>query len=209
MSPCAATSTTGVDINKPPSERAKRDAEKVFSWIKITDVKPVQSNAAQKTQPRPPVKKPQDTTPQSPATNNAIEQLPKMQPTPPVASITPPQPEKLVQQPVIEHKAIEKSIDKPVSQQLVNKPAETVKLVVISQQKPAIPTAIIERVNKLSIAVKFVVLPNGNVGDITIMDSKVPEINKHLIRAISTWKFMPIARTTIAEVTIDIDMTDN
>lgn len=131
-----------------------------------------------------------------------------MQTTPPTASITTP-PEKLLQPPVIEHKAIEKSIDKPVSQQLVNKPAETVKLVVISQQKPAIPTAIIERVNKLSIAVKFVVFPNGSVGDITIMDSKVPEINKHLIRAISTWKFMPIARTTIAEVTIDIDMTDN
>lgn len=208
MSPCAATSTTSVDINKPPSERAKRDAEKVFSWIKITDVKPVQSTTAQKTQPRPSVKKPQDTTPPRPATNNAIEQLPKMQTTPPTASITTP-PEKLLQPPVIEHKAIEKSIDKPVSQQLVNKPAETVKLVVISQQKPAIPTAIIERVNKLSIAVKFVVFPNGSVGDITIMDSKVPEINKHLIRAISTWKFMPIARTTIAEVTIDIDMTDN
>ena len=194
--------TKSIDIDKPPSERARRDAEKVFSWIKITDVKsvPATQKPQQPKQPqvqpssaKKPVTSPQITSnepvrhQQAPAPAASAAGAPVLAPANnvPLPNFPPP------------------STANAASAKVVDE--EPIKLIGVSQPKPSIPNDVIEQIKKMSIDVRFVVLPSGAVSNVQVLNNKNPKVTIPIIRAITNWKFLPIARSQIAEVTIAIE----
>lgn len=176
--------------DKAPSERAKKDAEKVFSWLKIADVKPT-------VPPKP--KQPDPAVAQT--TKKAPE--PKKPTQDPVVARAPESQASSVQQLEPVDQQVAATIPVPV----IPEPEKEIILTIISQEHPQIPERELSKITKADILVAFYVTKDGSTDEIIVFDNKYPRVAKYIEDAVKKWKFAPIRAQQYAEVVISIDNT--
>ena len=80
-------------------------------------------------------------------------------------------------------------------------------LVQIASVQPDFPAAVVRRVHKGNVEVRFEVEPGGRVVDATVVQSSHPRLNAAAVEAIKQWRFKPTPKshTALVNLVFDID----
>jgi TonB family protein len=212
-------------------ERAQREADKVYKWILIHADRPKKSTEAKPAQavavPAP--------KPVARARGEGItERVTPLEPAPAVAraaASTPPQPAATPQQPASASASAEPAVasaapsaSMPVAEAPAApasslalaaptaietpkpEPAEDMPLVLVHQVDPDFPSAIVRRLQKGSVQVRFEVQPDGSVKQPEVVKSSHARLNPAALEAVAQWRFQPVrhAQYGIVELVFDI-----
>lgn len=177
--------TSASDSVIAPSERAKRDAEKVFSFMKIGEVKertPAPGTApaaAPKPQPRV-AKAPPATPPALPVTVAIAASQPASAPA--------------VEPVVVTETAM--AIAEPQLPKTTN-----TELIAVSRSLPEIPSALLKTIEEAAIIyVDFGVDEDGSVVYAEVRAHSRPKLDPFLVKAVMSWRFEPLAHPVQASV---------
>jgi TonB family protein len=209
------------------AERAQREADKVYKWILIhadkpkrpTEAKPAQAAAAPAPAPKPVARTKGE---------GITERVAPLEPAPAVARNAPastsPAPAPAAQgtepaaapAPVSTSTAAAEGPAAPASSLALAAPTanETPKpepeddtpLVLVHQVDPDFPAAIVRRLQKGSVQVRFEVQPDGTVKQPEVVKSSHARLNPAAVEAVAQWKFQPLRHSQygIVELVFDI-----
>ena len=210
--------TTASPSEIAPSERAKRDADKVFHWILI------QGDRTRKA----PVAAPKDTSAKDdrPAAKPArlaapdVPARPKAEPT--VAANPPSQP---VTKPAealsaTGTQAVAADAPKPDparmarAESALQAAAPAVELsadapqglVVIAQPAPQFPVNVMRTLRRGTVQVQFSVLTDGTVGNLEVLKTTSPRLNAAALEAVGQWRFQPVAKVQTGAVEVGFNL---
>jgi len=182
------------------AERAKRDADKVFQWIKFNADKAPAKPAAPAPAPVRPVAKAAPRH-EAPAPSPKAEEL-QNKPEPAVATVASSSP---APEPVQLATASPKLNPPPpaaVAPAAAPEPEPEVALKLVNKVEPEIPRQLLSSVRNGLVVVKFTVEPNGAVSGAEAIKSSHRKLSVAAIDAVSQWRFAPIPRSR--EVTVEI-----
>jgi TonB family protein len=213
----AAAVTVGVHAQSPvppssaasgaaPSERAKRDAEKVFQWIRIHSDKPRKAAAAAPERPVPaaPVKRAAK-APDSPITET-LQSTPvvaapaRSEPAPPpVAAAPAPLP------PAPSLAATAKAAPMvPPSPAPAAEPDEV--LIAIRKTEPEFPGNLMRTLRKGMVQVSFTVQADGSVTEPRVVSTTHPRLAQTAVATVSQWRFQPLRNAQEAVVDLGFNL---
>jgi TonB family protein len=175
-----------------PAERAQRDADKVFHWIKLsadkTVVKPV---AAPAPPPAPaPVRKAQAAPSNTPAPSRA-DSVAAAAPAPqPEAQPAAPESTLLAAAPL--------SIAQPPAPAPMPEPELPLKL--LQRVEPVIPRQLLATLQSGNVEIRFTVQPDGKVRQAEAVRASHKRLGSAAVDAVLQWRFEPIPRPREATV---------
>ena len=80
--------------------------------------------------------------------------------------------------------------------------------VVVSERKPAYTPAALQRKTQGRVKLECVVLPDGTVGEVRVLEHLHPELAEASVRALRQWKFKPGTKDGVAvPVRVEVEMT--
>lgn len=177
------------------ADRAKRDADKVFQWIKFNaDKAPPKPAAPAPTKPAVAKAAPRH---EAPAPSRKVEEA-QNQPEPALATVSPP-PEPVqvaVASPTL-------NPPPPAAAALpASAPEPEVALQLINRVEPEIPRQLLSSVRNGLVVVKFTVEPSGAVTGAEAIKSSHRKLSVAAIDAVSQWRFAPIPKPRDVSVEI-------
>lgn len=183
------------------ADRAKRDADKVFQWIKFNaDKAPAKPAAPAPAAPKPaPVAKAAPRH-EAPAPSPKLEDL-QNKPEPAVAAVA----ASPASEPVQLAAASPKLTPPPpaaVAPAPEPEPEPEVALKLIDKVEPEIPRQLLSSVRNGLVVVKFTVEPNGAVTGAEAIKSSHRKLSVAAVDAVNQWRFAPIPRSR--EVSVEI-----
>jgi TonB family protein len=165
-----------------PTERAKRDADKVREMILLHADKPRRARADERVSPTPaPAVRPAPGADAPVTAPPAVSAL-AAEPAAPVVRLAVPE---LAPTPTIAPAA--------VPAMLAPSTARRSKLELIQGAEPAFPRRLVQSVVSGSVKVAFDVLPDGSVTAVQVLQSPHPGLNAPAVAAVSQWRFQPVA----------------
>ncbi|MEJ6000815.1 TonB family protein [Paucibacter soli] len=180
------------------AERAKRDADKVFQWIKFNADKAPAKPAAPAPAPAKPVAKAAPRH-EAPAPSRKVEEA-QTQPEPALASAasSSPAPEP------VQLAAASPTLNPPPPAAIAPapEPETEVALQLVSKVEPEIPRQLLSSVRSGLVVVKFTVEPNGAVSGAEATKSSHRKLAVAAIDAVNQWRFAPIPKAR--EVSVEI-----
>lgn len=80
-------------------------------------------------------------------------------------------------------------------------------LALIKADEPEFPITVMRRLRKGTVQVRFDVMTDGSVGNVTVVGTTHRSLNEAAIEAVNTWRFQPIraSRTAIVDLGFDLD----
>lgn len=217
-------------IDVAPSEKAKRDAEKVFSWMKISSAEPKKAPA---TPAAPPVvvqaskddksqaskanaSKPSKADPAADAKAVAIAETLKA--NPPAAGAAPgavaaaamganmPSAAATLAPASANAGAVAASLAAPVAAVAKIPEPALEELIPVAQGEPSFPNHIMRNLRQGRVQVTFDVKPDGTVGDVRVASTSSLRLNSYAVAAVQEWRFKPISRSRQATVELGFDV---
>ena len=184
-----------------PSERAKRDAEKVFSWMKLQTVDTKKPNApvvvpAKEEKPVVAAKPANKPAPKSEATvvasndTRAAELAQTLESAPTAAGVA-----------AAEAASVAAAgLAAPAATMAIPEPEveEPIQLVPIAASQPEFPAALMQKLRQGRVQVAFDIQPDGTVADVRVVSSTSQRLNRFVVAAVEEWRFQPIRRTQTA-----------
>jgi protein TonB len=205
------------------AERAQKETDRTMYWIRVLADKPAPTRAAAVPKPVPAVlattaarEKPRAVAAVAPAPAAATSVVADAGPVPaplpqaPVASpvLSPandtPDPTALSSDSA-ENAAVATAATLPAE---VGPPAEPDPgLIQVKSVQPDFPSAIVRRVHKGNVEVRFQVDPAGTVVDATVVESSHARLNDAAVDAVKQWRFKPTPgpHTALVNLVFDID----
>lgn len=203
LSLCGGELAAQAPASQPaPSERAQRDADKVFQWIKIHSDKPRRVRDEKEAKPAPaaavaatpaprPAARP---APEPRAVATTAAPLPNPEPVAPAA---------------VEAALISAAVAKAAAAAVppAPEPEEDDPLVFVHQVEPEFSRMAMRFLNKGSVQVRFEVKPDGTVGRTEVVKSSSTRLNQAAIAAVAQWRFQPLrhAQTGIVDLGFNLD----
>ncbi len=199
-----------------PLERAKRDAEKVFQWIRMHSDKPRRASPPQAgneraaavapvaaRRPEPQSAKPSEVAdsppPAAPAERSALTAHTAASQASPAASPA---------QPVSAALAAASDVTAPIAAlPEAPIPEEDVPLVALLQSEPEFPASLMRQLRKGTVQVAFTVQPDGSVTQARSLVATNPRLVRTAIAAVSQWRFQPLrhAQSAVVEVGFNLE----
>lgn len=195
-----------------PSQRAKRDAEKVFQWIRIHSDKPRRASASNASAER-------SGTPQPVAARGAA--VAKAPPKPAdkdaaPAAVAAEQP-LLITDTVASAPATVAAAPEPASAALaaaappVARAAAPVieddtPLVAVLRTEPDFPANLMRQLRKGSVQVAFTVQPDGSVAQARSVSSSHPRLVQAAVATVTQWRFQPLRHSQQAVVELGFNL---
>lgn len=200
QAPMAGNAVAGAELT--PAERAQRDADKVFKWIRIQADKPVQrpvnpappvaaKNAApvvatKQASPRPPA----ESRDPAPTVTTAQQQQAASEP----AAIGAAEPTLLA--------AARITAPPPAPVPAVAEPEPERPLKALAMVEPEMPRQLPAHMQKGVVLVRFTVQPDGTVRQAEVLKSTHPRMSDSALEAVSKWRFEPISQARVATVEV-------
>ncbi|HJV61168.1 MAG TPA: TonB family protein [Albitalea sp.] len=215
--PAPAAAPPATDLS--PAERAKRDAEKVFQWIRIQSDKPKRTPAATTEKAAavaPAPARPVAKAAPKPADSGITETVAPLSPVAaraaaakPAAVAPMPAPVVAKQETVSQTVAARSDTAAPVAA-LTSPPVEPeqdLALVPVAQAEPDFPGVLMRTLRKGSVQVKFTVRPDGSVAEAHAVSSSSPRLVQTAVETVSQWRFQPLhhAQQGVVELGFDLD----
>lgn len=200
-----------------PLERAKRDAEKVFQWIRMHSDKPRRASPAQAgneraaavaplaaRRPEPQSAKPSEVVdssppPPSPAERSTLTAHTAASQASPAASPA---------QPVSAALAAASDVTAPIAAlPEAPIPEEDAPLVALLQSEPEFPANLMRQLRKGTVQVAFTVQPDGSVTQARSLVATNPRLVRMAVAAVSQWRFQPLrhAQSAVVEVGFNLE----
>jgi len=225
--PPAFAQTTASPSEAAPSERAKRDADKVFHWILIQgdrtrkaaaatakdsnakDERPA-AKPARVAAPDVPIRPKAEPTvaaaePASPSAQPATK--PAARPADALAAIgTPPVVADVPKQDAPRLARVESAPPAAApAAELSNEAPHG--LVAIAQPAPQFPVNVMRTLRRGTVQVQFSVMTDGSVANLEVLKTTSQRLNAAALEAVGQWRFQPIAKmqTGAVEVGFDLD----
>lgn len=208
--PPPASSASSADIS--PSERAKRDAEKVFQWIRIHSDKPRKAaTAAPAERPTPVAAKAVKPArvPDSGITE-AVQALP--------AARTPARTEAAARPAEPAAVPASQPREEPASPAVVARTGsgtpsaaspvveEDVRLTPIYKTEPDFSGSLMRTLRKGMVQVSFTVQPDGSVAQAQVVSTTHPRLAQTAIATVSQWRFQPLRHPQQAVVDLGFNL---
>lgn len=217
----ALAQTTPSPSDVAPSERAKRDADKVFHWIMIQgdrtrkapaaaakdskDAKETKDDrpAAKPTRVAAPEAAPARSKPEAtvaaaaPSSSKPAEVLTDA-PAPTPASDAPKpnaglaRTETAPAPPAVP--AVDRAVDAPQT------------LVALAQPAPQFPVNLMRTLRRGTVQVRFNVQPDGSVSNLEVLHTTSPRLNSAALDAIAQWRFQPVSKMQTGAVEVGFDI---
>lgn len=215
----ALAQTTPSPSDAAPSERAKRDADKVFHWIMIQGDRTRKAPAAA-------AKDSKDAKDDRPAAKPARVAAPEAAPTrskaeATVAAAAPssskpaevltdapaPSPVPDSSKPNTGLARTETTPAAPAVPALNRTDDAPQTLVALAQPAPQFPVNVMRTLRRGTVQVRFDVQPDGRVGNLEVLQTTSPRLNNAALEAIAQWRFQPVSKmqTGAVEVGFDLD----
>ena len=219
-----------------PSERAKRDAEKVFHWIMIQgdrarktsassasakDTKDGKDGKDERPAPAKPVVATRSSNAPGRATADPVPEV-VLRPRPEaVVSASAPNGSSELRAAAVDApkasatKPDESATARPARAEATSTPPAVaeppsddspVTLVPIAQSEPQFPVAAMRTLRRGSVQVRFSVQTDGSVADLEVLQSTSPRLNAAALAAIAQWRFQPIARVQTGAVEVGFSL---
>lgn len=195
-----------------PAERAQRDADKVFHWIRLSGDKVVvkPAPAAASVAPKPvtrsvaavPLSKPPAEPVAAAAAAVAAVAPPAAAPPPTLLAVAAPT---MAEQPSPLPAASPAPELLPLSLPL-SAPLPELPLKLVNRVEPEIPRQLIGGLRSGSVLVSFVVLPDGSVQQAEVKQPGNRKLAAVAIKAVSQWRFEPIAKAREATVELGFEL---
>jgi TonB family protein len=222
MASCAQAQTvppaSGAGAGESASERASREGDKVFQWIRMHADKPRKAAAAEKAPvaaapaPAPvkvaakPAPKPADSgiteTVQplpAPAKSSPQERMAATSAKPSVASEAPPS----------QTAAAATDASAPLASTGASPQVEIeedVSLVPVARSEPEFPGTLMRQLRKGVVQVAFTVQPDGSVSQAHAVSSSHPRLAAPAIATVAQWKFQPVRHAQQAVVDLGFNL---
>jgi len=200
-------------------ERAQRESDRTMYWIRVLADKPAPVRAAPA--PRPvvaaaaPREKARPAAAPAPAAPNVVAEVANVAPAPVVvAQAADPAQAPVVDAPyptglsssIADEAAVAATLPAP---EVAPAPAAEPDpgLVQVKSVQPDFPEAIVRRVHKGNVEVRFQVDPGGTVVDATVVESSHARLNDAAVEAVRQWRFKPTPgpHTAMVNLVFDID----
>lgn len=183
-----------------PSERARRDAEKVFQWIRIHSDKPRKaastSGATERSTAHAPVKKAARTPDSGPAVT-----------VPPAPVVVAPASPEREPAPVVAASPL--PLQDSVKAAAAPTPAsveEDEVLYAIHKSEPEFPANLMRTLRKGMVQVAFTVQPDGSVAQPRVLSSTHPRLAQTAVATVSQWRFQPLRHAQDAVVDLGFNL---
>jgi len=204
-----AASSPGAEMT--PSERAKRDADSVFRWITIHADKPRKADKPPVKEEKPPtvvrLKAPAAATPVA-ATAAPVAPATSPAAAPVVASNAPAaKPEAATpasspgSTPAAAELVAQRAPVSAPSAAVVNAPPVAAEeedagdtLTLVSQVEPKFPISVVRSQRSGQVQVRFTVLPDGSVSDVSVVTTSNMRLNSAALAAVAQWRFAPVRK---------------
>ncbi len=214
----ALAQTTVAPSEVAPSERAKRDADKVFHWIMIQGDRTRKTPAAKDAkEERPAATKPVrlaapepvHTRPKADVATAGPAGIDSKLAAKPAEAVAPsvmpaavvdapkPDPARLARaEPALQTAApaVDRSDEAPHG------------LVVIAQPAPQFPVNVMRTLRRGTVQVQFSVLTDGSVANLEVLKTTSARLNAAALEAVGQWRFQPVAKTQTGAVEVGFDL---
>lgn len=201
-----------------PSERAKRDADKVFHWILIQGDRTRKAPAA-----APKETSAKDERPAAkPARVAAPDAAARPKADPAVAASPPPQPVTKPAEALAATAAPAVGADAPKSDAAALARIESAPkaaapavelpddaphgLVAIAQPPPQFPVNVMRTLRRGTVQVQFSVLTDGTVANLEVLKTTSPRLNAAALEAVGQWRFQPVAKVQTGAVEVGFNL---
>ncbi|MFG6448787.1 energy transducer TonB [Roseateles sp. BYS180W] len=181
------------------AERAKRDAEKVYQWIKFhAEKSPPLRAEPNKSEPKPEIKGSRASAAARSAQAVAPAPAPQTAVAAPAASAPASEATGVAAAPP---SAVSAELPRPAPQ-LAAAPAPEVQLQLLKRVEPEYPRQLITTQRSGVVALRFTVLPSGEVDQPEVTASPHRRLSTAALDAVRQWRFapIPVARTVAVEV---------
>ena len=217
----ALAQTTVAPSEVAPSERAKRDADKVFHWILIQGDRTRKAPAAKDAAKEPkeeratatrPVKAPTPDLVPRPKADAATAGPAAIDPKPaakqPEAVAPSVRPAAVVDAPKPDPARLART--EPAPQTLapaIELPDDAPRgLVAIAQPAPQFPVNVMRTLRRGTVQVQFSVLTDGSVANLEVLKTTSARLNAAALEAVGQWRFQPVARVQTGAVEVGFDL---
>ncbi|MCU7373747.1 TonB family protein [Paucibacter sp. O1-1] len=192
------------------AERAKRDADKVYQWIRFhADKAPAKPRAAPEAaapvRPAAAPAAPRPAPPERPALAQQSQAEPRPGPEQPlVATAAPPEP--TTQAVALAPQAASPAMPSPAVAAVAavppapEPPEEPLRL--IERVEPEYPAVLLRGRGSGSVLVQFEVKPDGTVQAPEVLKSSNQRLVASVLAAVARWRFAPISKTRVATVEV-------
>jgi TonB family protein len=207
LSPLGTQAQGTVDV--APTERAKRDAEKVFQWIRIHSDKPrktVNAPPAPVSGAAPVAAKQPARVAAKPADGRASEAAVTLATA---DSVEERAPGSKASSPVVSEPAAvpqERHVDMPSPAASPVVEEEQARLAPLYRPDPEFPGALMRSLRKGQVQVSFVVQPDGSVSQAKAEAQTHPRLAASAVAAVSQWRFQPLRHAQAAMVELGFDL---
>ena len=193
--PAASAASGAARAAAAPSERAKKEADDVFRWIKIhTDAPrkptekaatklPTASTALANAKATEASKAAQSAS--AAASAAAATGFNEVTANPGAAALP-------VPEPVVSAKAPDSAPAVPAPKEAPLRP--------VAQANPQFPEDVMQTLGQGSVSVRFTVLPDGSVANAEVLSSSHRKLNRSALEAVAQWRFEPIPNARSARV---------
>jgi TonB family protein len=203
----------------PAAENAQREGDKVFKWILLNGTaskRPVPAAA-----PEPAASAARRTA--TPRTEGAAAPakaaaLPQRKTQAAVASAPPPPPASASRVPAAQAAPVQAARSEApaasasvptgtpaTSPEPIEPPADE-PVILVHQVEPEFPVAIVQRLQKGAVLVRFDVQADGSVNDPVVVKSTHPRLNAAAVAAVAQWRFQPLRRAQSASAELAFDI---
>lgn len=204
---------TGASAGQSAIERAAKEGDKVFQWIRIHADKPRKAAAPAATEktavapaPAAPAKVVARAAPKPAADANAADAAAKAGPHEEHLAAAKP-----VSQPDATTQAVETKDASAPAAPATTSPAveadEDIVLTPITKSEPQFPGSLMRQLRKGLVQVAFTVQPDGTVTDAHAVSSTHPRLSPSAVTTVQQWKFQPIRlpQQAVVELGFNLD----
>jgi protein TonB len=211
--PTAPTPASSPSGDLSPTERAQRDADRVFQWIRIHADKPRKTTQArdEKAQTVAPAGKPSGKPLAKPAdgTNADVAASRRDKPADagaaPTASRAPATAEPLASKSAAQPEA-DASLLAAVAPPPAALPEPDAPLVPIVRTEPSFPASLMRTLRKGVVQVSFTVEPDGSVSKAQAVTSTNARLNSAALATVAQWRFQPLRHSQQAVVDLGFNL---
>jgi len=227
LSASAFAQAAAVPSDAAPSERAKRDADKVFHWIMIQgdrtrkapaagakDIKDAKDERPAAKAPRAAPAEPSPVRTKLDATVAAAEAANPMtaaksagQPvTTPAAAPPIEAPGATVDASQPDASRSTRQSDPPATAPAVEAADAPQGLIIIAQPAPQFPVNVMRALRRGTVQVQFSVLTDGSVANLEVLKTTNARLNAAALEAIGQWRFQPVSKTQTGAVEVGFNL---
>jgi protein TonB len=208
--PAAPAAAQGTELSA--SERAQRDADKVFQWIRIHSDKPRKASSANAAERPAPAAPPSVKVVAKPAakTNNGNTETVQALAQPSSrndAGPAKPDPASPQPEPVVTTVAAKTDTTAPMASP-ASSPAveEDAELSPIHRTEPDFPGTLMRQLRRGLVQVGFTVLPDGSVAQAHALSSTNPRLVATALATVAQWRFRPLHHSQQAVVDLGFNL---